>query len=47
MVESGQVDLKPLVAARIPLSRAQEAFDALKSGLTTGFKIIVDCTGKE
>lgn len=44
LLKAGKVDLKPLVAARFPLAETQQALEATAAGLSTGFKVIVDCT---
>ena len=44
MLKAGKIDLAPLVAARFPLHQTNDALKATAGGLTTGFKVIVDCT---
>lgn len=44
MLKAGKIDLGRLVAARFPLHQSNDALKATAGGLTTGFKVIIDCT---
>ena len=47
ILKEGKVDLKSLIAAKFPLTKTNDAFKATAKGLTTGFKVIIDCTDTE
>lgn len=46
-LKAGKVDLKPLIAQKFPLRRANDALQATASGLTSGFKAVIDCVADE
>ena len=43
MLKAGKVDLKSLIAFKVPLTKIDEAFKATAKGLTTGFKALISC----
>ncbi|KAF6038566.1 hypothetical protein EB796_003128 [Bugula neritina] len=44
VLRAGKINLKSLIAKKFPLEKTGEAIQAMASGLTQGFKVLVDCT---